>query len=58
MTKKYKIYMVREQRGEVFDGYVEIIECSRPPRLGEGFQQLIDPPISNYIVKVEEYDEK
>lgn len=52
--KTYKLYMIREQRGKVIDGYVEELECSREPRVGEGFSQLVDPPISVYIYKVED----
>jgi hypothetical protein len=55
--KKYKLYMVIEQRDKILGGYVMETECNRPPRIGEGFNQLIEPPIKNYIVRVEELNE-
>jgi hypothetical protein len=52
--KKYRIKMRKEQGGKVLKEWEEIVECNRPPRIGEGYNQLVDPPISNYIVDVEE----
>ena len=52
---KYKIKLERTQRGEKLDWEKEqIVECSRPPKIGEGKALLVDPPIFETIVSVEE----
>ena len=52
---KYKVKLERIQRGEKLDWEKElIVECSRPPKVGEGKTLLIDPPIFEVIVSVEE----
>ena len=51
---KYKIKLERTQRGEKLDWKKEeIIECSTPPKVGEGRALLVDPPIFETIVSVE-----
>ena len=52
---KYKIKLERTQRGKKLDWEKEqIVECGRPPKIGEGKTLLIDPPIFETIVNVEE----
>lgn len=54
---KYKIKLERTQRGEKLNWENElIVECSRirPPKGGEGKVLLVDPPIFETIVSVEE----
>lgn len=52
---KYKIKLERTQRGEKLDWEKElIIECALPPKVGEGKALLVDPPIFETIVSVEE----
>jgi hypothetical protein len=55
LLSKYKIKMERTQRGKKLDWENEVIvECSRPPKAGEGRALLVDPPIFETIVSVEE----
>lgn len=55
IMSKYKIKLERTQRGEKLDWEKEeIVECSRPPKIGEGKTLLVDPPIFEIIVSVEE----
>lgn len=52
---KYKIKLERTQRGKKLDCSKEqIVECSIPPKIGEGKALLVDPPIFETIVSVEE----
>lgn len=52
---KYKIKLERTQRGKKLDWENElIVECSIPPKVGEGKVLLVDPPIFETIVSVEE----
>ena len=52
--KKYKIKLERTQRGEKLDWKKEeIVECSTPPKVGEGIALLVNPPIFETIVSVE-----
>lgn len=42
---KYKIKLERTQRGKKLDWEKErIVECSRPPRIGEGKDLMVYPP--------------
>lgn len=53
--KKYKIKLQRTQRGKMLDWAEErVVECSRPPQIGEGRALLIEPPIFETIIEVEE----
>ena len=55
VMKKYKIKLERTQRGKKVDwAKEEVVECSTPPRIGEGKALLVDPPIFETIVSVEE----
>ena len=55
---KYKIKLERTQRGKKLDWTNElIVECSRPPKVGEGKALLVDPPIYETIVSVEKIEE-
>ncbi len=55
---KYKIKLERTQRGKKLDwGNELIVECSRPPKVGEGKALLVDPPIYETIVSVEKIEE-
>ena len=52
---KYKIKLERTQRGKKLDWEKElIVECSRPPKIGEGKALLVDLPIFETIASVEE----
>jgi hypothetical protein len=51
---KYKITWERKQRGQKLDYKRETeIESNREPKVGEGRMLLVDPPIHEYISKVE-----
>ena len=51
---KYKIIWERRQRGKKLDyKREEEIESNREPKVGEGKILLVDPPIHEYISKVE-----
>ncbi len=51
---KYKITWERKQRGKKLDYKRETeIESSREPKVGEGRMLLVEPPIHEYISKVE-----
>lgn len=51
---KYKIKLERTQRGNKLDWEKElIVECSKPPKIGESKALLVDPPIFEMIVSVE-----
>jgi hypothetical protein len=53
--KKYKVKFERIQRGKKLDWEHEtVIESYVRPRIGEGRQLLVDPPIHELIVSVEE----
>lgn len=55
MKKKYKIKLERSQRGRKLDWSHEcIVECSIPPKVGDGWANLIEPPILETITSVEE----
>ena len=56
MIKKYKITQIHRSLGKIIREEVIEIECSRKPKVGEGFRKLIDPPIDVIIVKVEELE--
>ena len=57
--KKYKIYWKRIQRGEHLDYIREsIIESKIEPKIGQGRMLLVEPPIREYISKVEIINEK
>jgi hypothetical protein len=54
---RYKIKIERTQRGIKLDWEKElIVECTTPPKIGEGVQLLVNPPIYETIVSVEELD--
>ena len=51
---KYRIKMERTQRGKKLDWKeIIIVECSIPPKIGEGKALMVDPPIFETIVSVE-----
>jgi hypothetical protein len=56
MSNKYKITQIHKLLDRVIKEEVIEIECSRKPKVGEGFRKLIDPPIDVIIIKVEEVE--
>lgn len=55
---KYKIKLERTQRGEKLDQSKElVVECSRPPKVGECKKLLVDPPIYETIISVEKIEQ-
>lgn len=55
--KKYKIKLERTQKGQKLDWEKEeIVECNISPKIGESKALLVDPPIFETIVSVEEVD--
>lgn len=57
--KKYKVKLERIQEGKKLDWEREVeIETSIPPKVGSGQFLLVDPPILQRIVSIEECNEQ
>ena len=54
---KYKITIERKQRDKIIGVEIKIITSNYKPRIGEGKALLIDPPIYETIIEVEEIKE-
>lgn len=54
---KYKIIIERKQRGKNIGVEIKIITSNYKPRIGESKVLLIDPPIYETIIEVEEIKE-
>lgn len=53
--KEYWVRLQRMQRGEMLDWtQTTIIETRHPPKIGEGRQLLVDPPIHETIAEIYE----
>lgn len=54
MLGKYKLTIHRTQRGELLSEETLIVESFLKPKVGEGKALMVDPPIYETVVKVEE----
>ena len=54
MLSKYKLTIHRTQRGELLSEETLIVESLLKPKVGEGKALMVDPPIYETVVKVEE----
>lgn len=53
--KRYKIKLERTQNGKKLDWSNELmVDSNIPPKVGDGRTLLVDPPIQETIVSVEE----
>ena len=53
--QQYKIKLERTQNGKKLDWSKElIVESNIPPKVGDGRALLVDPPIQETIISVEE----
>lgn len=54
MKKKYRIKIEETQNGKTLDVRTVIIESSTAPRVGQSTAKLVDPPICETVIEVEE----